>query len=353
MKTDRIEIVYDSKWCKRIGRVFETKIKVNLSDSKKENWRLVEKDEKGTIIDNSLPFQYDPLNESALSSGILSVYLEGESIKPRRYFTLLLDGKNSGIEKLVWIKKDDLAWEDEAAYEIITPLCRYIFHKDCGGFAGIIDNDGNDWISYHNSGGSDGAYRGIPNMIFTPQGGTFHPGSPGCSTEILSRGPIKVTLLSESSYFGVKVKWDIYPEYATMTVVESSINYWFLYEGTPGGRLEEGADYMVLPTGEMKKASESWHGYGIPWIIFADGNTDRGLFLIRHGSFGNTEDSYWPMEQNMTVWGFGRAKRQEPLTQYHSERNVKFTIGLVENANAEEAAEKVASCRMSDKATVY
>lgn len=63
------------------------------------------------------------------------------------------------------LEDDALMWEDELSYVIKTPICKYIYHKDCGGFASIIDNDGNDWISYHNYGGSDGKYRGIQKCV--------------------------------------------------------------------------------------------------------------------------------------------------------------------------------------------
>ncbi len=279
-KEKSINIVYDSKWTKRIGKVIETKIEVNFEEFPTSGWRLIEKDSEGNIIDNSIVFQYDALNDITLSCGILAVYLKGENNSPRRYFELLLDDKAIKFEPAIVIEDENLMWEDELGYKIVTPVCTYIYHKECGGFASLLDNEGNDWISYRNYGGSDGAYRGIPNLVFTSIGGTFHPGRLGCSSEIICRGPIKVSIVSTSAQWGFKVRWDIYPEYATMTVLECSIGYWFLYEGTPGGNFDEENDYLVLANGETKPANEIWHGYGIPWLIFADSKTDRGLFVI-------------------------------------------------------------------------
>ena len=48
-------------------------------------------------------------------------------------------------------------------------------------------------------------------------------------------------------------------------------------------------------------------------------------------------DSYWPMQQNMTVFGFGRKKLEKFLTATPA----RFTVALIEAGNFEEVKEQV------------
>ena len=51
---------------------------------------------------------------------------------------------------------DDVADEGQSSYEISTLRGTYYYQKDAGGFSSLLDSDGNDWIGYHQSGGSAG-----------------------------------------------------------------------------------------------------------------------------------------------------------------------------------------------------
>jgi hypothetical protein len=101
--------------------------------------------------------------------------------------------------------------------------------------------------------------------------------------------------------------WEIYPHYARMTVLKIDHNYWFLYEGTPGGSLDTGSDFVVRSDGTQTLASESWEGdiADEEWVYFGSPNVSRALFLAHHED-DSAIDSYRPMEGNMTVFGFGR-----------------------------------------------
>jgi hypothetical protein len=341
----QIDFTYDQRWCKRIGKVFEVEIAPPQEAHTPDSWRLVEVNEEGEVVDEAVPFQFDAANQITITSGTLSVYLAGESIGNQRNFRLLMGGEGQAVAPLVTLQSDDQPWEGQPAWVIGTLVAKYYYHPTCGGYASLIDRDGNDWISYHPHGGSDGEYRGIPNVIFTALGGTFHPGREGCESKIVSQGPLKLTIETVTEKFGFACRWEIFPEYARLTILGNALPYWFLYEGTPGGKFEPEEDFVVLPNGEIRPASQQWHDYGVPWIMFGDGKSKRGLFIIRHADLPETEDSYWPMEGNMTVWGFGRVRKSLPLGALHDFSPLQFTLGLVENADSTAAVDKVRSCQ--------
>jgi hypothetical protein len=88
-------------------------------------------------------------------------------------------------------------------------------------------------------------------------------------------------------------------------------NYWFLYEGTPGGAVGSD-DTCWRSSGASNSCSSSWEGditntsgaaTGYEWVYFADGTLDRSIFLIHDDD--SITDRYYLMDP-MTVFGFGR-----------------------------------------------
>ncbi|HKJ67267.1 MAG TPA: hypothetical protein VKA68_04870, partial [bacterium] len=155
---------------------------------------------------------------------------------------------------------------------------------------------------------------------------------------------IRITISSVTSDSLWRCTWSVYPDFATMTLTKADGHYWFLYEGTPGGVLEENQDYLVLSDGTRHPLSESWVE-DLPaqeWLYFADGTADRSLVLIHHAD-DTALDQYWPMEGNMTVFGFGR--EYPCCDQYLSEVPAQFTIGVVESREYAEIAEFVQMIR--------
>jgi hypothetical protein len=51
----------------------------------------------------------------------------------------------------------------EGHLKIETSNATYFFRKAGGGFSGIVDVEGKDWISHSNAAKSSGMWRGIPN----------------------------------------------------------------------------------------------------------------------------------------------------------------------------------------------
>ncbi|MCP5119382.1 MAG: hypothetical protein GY953_51935, partial [bacterium] len=225
-------------------------------------------------------------------------------------------------------------YEGYPAFKITTPRATWYYHKRSSGFASLIDNDGNDWIGYHPSGGFQGNYRGIPN-IAPPQ---FHPGRPEGKkpTRIVRQGPLRVTLASETEDGLWRVLWDIYPSHARMTLTKKGDEpYWILYEGTPGGSFDEETDYWVHSDGtrlpvKPNHDANRWNDR-LPdpqWVYFGDTKMKRVLFFAL-----DPPDREWDMfwhrgSGGMTVFGFGRGPR--PQWQYLQSVPARLTVGLVE-----------------------
>ena len=134
--------------------------------------------------------------------------------------------------------------------------------------------------------------------------------------------------------------WDIYPRYATMTMVKQAHAYWFLYEGTPGGVLEPGTDFMYRSNGTKTMLSESWNGdiAAEEWAYFSDPNLGRSLYVVHHEN-DTANDLYWPMDNNMTVFGFGRS--DSPLGGQISAVAQHFTVGMMDSTEFSQSAKTV------------
>ncbi len=243
---------------------------------------------------------------------------------------------------------DEVEHEGQKSFRIVTPQAAYYYHQQGAGFASIEDRDGHDWLSY-NSGdgpvsksGSGGKYRGLPNMVH-PEG-CFHPGNDQCTSRLLAAGPIKATIVSESNDGKWACRWDIFSCYARLTVLKADHPYWFLYEGTPGGKLDEDSDYCVRSDGTRTPAKARWdgdiaaQGETAEWLYFGDGALNRVLYLIHEEDDGEV-DSYWPMNHEMTVFGFGR----KDLNKYMTRVPAHFIVGFCEATDFKAVSRAVAS----------
>ena len=162
--------------------------------------------------------------------------------------------------------------------------------------------------------------------------GYCHPGKEESKSYLLSRGPIKVSILSVSNDKNMHCLWDIFPTFTRLTIDSLRAPYWFLYEGTPGGLLEPDSDICVRMGNVKTLCSEKWQGdidakgETGEWLYFGDAASNRSLYLVQNQDDDKME-SYWPMNEEMTVFGFGRLD----LNKYMSKQNNKFTIGLVDS----------------------
>jgi hypothetical protein len=294
-----------------------------------DSLRLFEASPAGVLT--AVPCQYDPFTKD---SGTLIFLLGGTTPAGghrscRLYFDVVGDFPPAPVPPLVELT-DETSDEGMAAYRIKTPVATYFYQKDAGGFSSLLDRDGNDWINFHPFGGSDGIYRGIPNLVHPDN--IFHPGHANCTSSIRHAGPLKVTINTVSKNGLWESLWEIYPAHARLTVVRAPAQlYWFLYEGTPGGLLDLTTDFCVRSNGLRTDMNQSWGGDLAPeWVYFEDSKLDRYLYLV-HEDDDLEADSFYQMENNMTVFGFGRAVKNS-TNKYLAGGPRHFTIGLADGA---------------------
>lgn len=229
--------------------------------------------------------------------------------------------------------------EDQDAIEVATPSATYFYHTTGGGFSSLVDSDGNDWLSYEPGGGPAGEYRGIPNMVFrrnTQANNHFHPGHDGpraSRTRVLSADTESVSIESTVDDDRWRVRWEIDDEAAKLTVLDidpADPGFWFLYEGTPGGRFSP-LDRCLRSDGRDLRLSKSWEASTstIDWVAFRVKRLNRSL-LIALESDVDVPVSYYPMKP-MTVFGFGR--RLGSADNLFTSAPIEISIRLVETAD--------------------
>jgi hypothetical protein len=301
--------------------------------------RVIETSSDGlSVLDDEVPFQFDKdldFDATTNATGALTFLMSGETdAGEARHYHVYFDNAGTFSAPSVAPRitvTDDVTDEGQSTIRIATQAGTYFYQKAAGGFSSLVDADGNDWIDFHPDpgSGSAGEFRGIPNM-----GPAFHPGHTDVTTQIIAQGPLKLTLESFTTAGNRRVRWEFFPAYARMTVVEFTGNYWFLYEGTPGGSMND-EDFVVRSDGTQTDRFTSWSdtdglgsSNGQGWAYFGDSAVDRFLFLAHHETDA-IEDSYFNLDDNMTVFGFGRHNEpgQSP-TQLLSGNANTFTIGL-------------------------
>lgn len=295
--------------------------------------RVVEVAADGSAADPEVPFQYDGNTLTWLIKGRTAPHAV------RRYAAYFGAVRGSAAPPLE--VTDDVPYEGQASVRVATPAGVYTYHKEGAGFASILDRQGAEWIGYRPGGRAAGEFRGIPNLG-KPFGHPGYTGESGSTTRIVSRGPLKVRLLSERRDGKWAALWDIFPHYARMTLLRNDGPYWFLYEGTPGGRLDLDNGFQLFADGRRKPLAESWSGDlpGTEWIAFTGNGSPRMLYVVNHQDDG-APDQYYQMDRSMTVFGFGR--EYTCCGQYLNASPAEFTIGFAEATDYHSVAEAVES----------
>lgn len=288
--------------------------------------RVVEVDANDNVIDATVPFQFDEatdFNAATKAAGTVVVIMEGNTPAgaTRRYHVYFdVTGKGFAPPSVTPLITFNGTATDEgmAAYQMDTPVGTYFYHVKGGGFSSFNDLNGNDWIAWSKTPDDGGDFRGIPNVVHPNNGGFFHPGRNVMTTTLLSEGPVKITFeafetkkppAGRDRWRGL---WEVYPTYVTFTMLHAPYNYYFLYEGTPGGLLQPTTDFIVRnngATGVKTNANVAW-AVDIPneeWAFVADptvGPTGRALFMVNHTD--DTQTDYHTPQGKMTILGFGR-----------------------------------------------
>lgn len=334
MGTKSLSFNVDVRGIRRFDRAVTTTINANFSEI--AGLRLVETDASGNIIDSQVPFQINDLAENAVE---ITFLMTGETpATSTRHYLLCLDEEAVVTAPLTaLIHYRDVYYQGQMGFHVQTPEAQMVFHNQGGGFASLIDNDGLDWISYRPQGGSDGAFRGIPNLKNPDD--YFHPGATTGKSEVVSVGAVSCRIHTETLDGVCEAIWDIYPTYMTMTLLKAPEVYWLLYEGTPGGRLDEKNDFIGRADGTRTPIGESWSGVLDPaWLYFGTSHVERVLFFAQE-VMEPCISSYFPMEGNMTVFGFGR----KDLEHYLTRAPARFHFGFVNSHDHEHIKAQIES----------
>lgn len=280
--------------------------------------RVTEVDATGQVLNANVPFQFDraaAFNATTNAEGTLVIWLAGTTpANVSRQFHVYFDVAGAGyaaavVNNLLTVNPSA---SDEGFGSIRLGLLGGVtldYHKLGGGFSSVVDSGGNDWVSWNSATGSAGDNRGIPNLVHPNDGGFFHPGRDNGSSTLVNSGPLKATIRSVSNPAGWTALWEIYPTYARMTVIEAAANYWFQYEGTPGGVLEA-TDQIVRSGGLQNGGFASWNGDigGDEWVYVADPALGRSLYVV-HEEQDTLVDTYRTQNDEMTILAFGRNDR--------------------------------------------
>lgn len=330
--------------------------------------RLVELDAAGQVVDEDVPFQFEKMKEDSGRAGTRGtlVFQLARYTRPGtvRHYHMYYDVEARAptapaIATQVVVTDGVTLHGSMECIKVETPVATYFYGKKGAGFASILDRDGHDWISYRPGGRGAGEFRGLPKfgqpekLFHCGYGFGSYAGPRGFTSRVVRKGPLHVRVESETDDHLSACTWDFFPFHATVTLRKINIpTYWFLYEGTPGGKLDPDGDFVVRPGNRRTLASEAWSD-NVPWVYVGAGEVDRALFLANHQRHDKL-DSYvaWPFEpeadgsfRQMTVLGFGRKGYKELIEHVPDLKSLpaRFTIGLIDGTDYEHARNMIES----------
>jgi len=261
--------------------------------------------------------------------------------------TLLFIGFIS-CEQKIQIQK--IEYLDIPHFKISTPTAEYLFDIEGGGFSSIKDNNGVEWIGFRKGEGkvpesASADFRGLPNLVYRgDDNGSGHPGFTNCISKIES----EKSIITETKSGRWKWKWTFENEGAFLQILkmDTSRNYWFLYEGIPGGIFDPYNQYWGNEVDEYRTDTPPLnpdllaHGHW-QWAFFGHKEVDNTFFVIQIEKDTITDNfSYMgasrkgiESKDGMVVFGFGR-KWGDPLFRQPE----KFFIGFYESEPIDETS---------------
>lgn len=228
------------------------------------------------------------------------------------------------------------------AYRISTPTAIYYLEEQGFGLSRLLDRDGIDWLGFEPTAGSRsaGEFRGFPNAVNKQAGDYFHPMNAGTqpttsSVDFVRPDHVRISGVSENGLW--RARYDFFPTHCTftMTAMPEGYAYWVLYEGTPGGSFELDDWWVSSAGGERKPMTVEQQGDlpGPEWIAFGDRSGERAVLLFHHED-DKHPDNFYQMENNMTVFGFGRQRGQKFLASVPRSVSIGF-VDRVDQATVE------------------
>ncbi len=355
----------------------------------RDSIRVAEVDAAGNLVDPSVVYQFDPAaayNPATNARGTLLVLLRGrtEANVTRRFFVYFeTQGRFAppDFAPLTRVVTPTLSHQRDLATVIETRNANgernatFYYSYNGGALISLLDRSNADWISYNPAADSAGAYRGIPNLgpVFRPghynvfpipdttatgliQGNELNTNQRSTTT-IEQEGTLRTIVRSVSSNGQWEAVWEFFPNSVRMSIVRTPVSgstpfpYWWLYEGTPGGTLNDG-DRWVRGDGLSGIAFDSAFQYrerfhadinGPEWVYFRAGESalgGRALWLAHHDDADTSIEVYRQqndssgVQNGMTVFGFGRREwsGSSPTLQAELRGQRRFSLGFVESA---------------------
>ena len=237
-------------------------------------------------------------------------------------------------------------------YIVKTKAATYYYDISGGGFSRMLDKYGNDWIAFKKTTsdypqGAAGMFRGLPNMVYQGEdNGAGHPGFDQCNSWFEDG-----KLYSESKSKLWLWRWTFHDSHAELEVLKTDAgrNYWFLYEGTPGGKFKprsytHGSNTKTTDSNAPDFYKGKARFLPLQWAYVGAKNLDITFFMLHRTDtpekglvsyLGNSEKGV-DSKDGMTVFGFGRGEETNPLLRGTN----KFVIGFypkeVKNSKAHE-----------------
>ena len=217
----------------------------------------------------------------------------------------------------------EVSYLERPHFKIQTGSATYLYDMAGGGFSSIRDRTGVEWIGYKpgdarvpQSAAAD--FRGLPNLVFGGEdNGCGHPGFDKCVSQRLAADRI----LTRSKSGKWIWQWTFSESGARLEIsrTDSSRNYWFLYEGIPGGSFDpekqfwgtdtDGHRSDTPPIGSDSTGSGNWK-----WACFGHGKIKRCFYVV-HLTPDDKRDNFSYMgsgpegvasSDGMVVFGLGR-----------------------------------------------
>jgi len=241
-------------------------------------------------------------------------------------------------------------YEDRPHYIITTKTAIFYLDSKGGGFSRLLDSEGNDWIGfkkqpwgkYPESAAS--AFRGMPNLVHGGEdSGAGHPGHDKCVSKILDSQTIVVESLSGLWQW----QYTFFDDYVQLSVLKTDPErkYWFLYEGTPGGRYDPSScTYGTNLSGPHTDAPDYYKQEpktgNFDWVYFSHIEKKNTLFIAQQQKdalpdtfsyLGNSKAGV-ASSDGMTVMGFGRDAKTQPYLSGKTSFIIGFFEGAIKNS---------------------
>lgn len=231
---------------------------------------------------------------------------------------------------------------DRPHFLVVTDNAKFLYDRNGGGFSSIRDQGGNEWVGYQAGHGkvpesAAADFRGMPNLVFRgADNGVGHPGFDQCLTEHIS--PNKLRTVSTSGKWTWEWNFDENGAWLDLLQIDTTRQYWFLYEGIPGGvyapraqfwgNNKDGTRYDTPPLQSDSLVRGSWD-----WAFFGHRSAKRALVLIQltpdeqqdNFSYMGSSSAGVQAKDGMVVFGFGRSG-STPLMR----RPNRFFVGFCE-----------------------